>query len=464
MHDDSSEDVLIPSLKKQIKFDLNLDDKFTEMLLDIYYEITGLSIVFNVAGNDKPIYSKKYWPKFCVKACEIIGHETCTIKYPPDKIKGIFKCNAGLWCYSHPVTINGEVVGAFLVGHRRIHGKNKESKKALVKFLDTHKDKLNEKTYTYLVKLWEQSDIVDNTIFDFVDVKLLEKLSFIERYVLIEHQRAIDEHKRAISYQKESTSLAHEFLLPIQSIIADAENLYYEADEGGIEAKNIAEDILQQVTKLYYIAENIRGSILEPEVFRYELKYENILDIINETIKLFRKEAIKKYVIINDPVIKGIPSSDIEISKPHIKQVLFNLIHNAVKYSFRGRVDNKRYIAVVCKPYEKILKTGRREYSNICNNYYCIEIINYGIGIKPHEISEGLIFKDGYRGELSLDRSRTGSGFGLGRVKEIVELHNGLMTVKSICLGIGDKSDPYKTTIKICIPFFQMEEPKWNKN
>jgi len=463
LHDDSSEDVLTPSLKNHIKFDLNLDDKFTEMLLDIYYEITGLSIVFKVADNDKPIYSNKYWPKFCQKACEIIGHETCTIKYPPNKTKGIFKCNAGLWCYSHPVTIDGKLVGAFLVGHRRIHGKNKESKKALEKFLDVHKDKLNEKTYTYLVKLWEKSEIVDNTIFDSVDVKLLDKLSFIERYVLIEHQRAIDEHKRAISFQKESTSLAHEFLLPIQSIIADAENLYYEASEVGIEAKNLAEDILQQVTKLYYIAENIRGSILEFEEFRYELKYENILDIINETIELFRKEAIKKYVIINDPIIKGIPYSDIVISKPHVKQVLFNLIHNAVKYSFRGTEEKKKFITVVCKPYKKIFKTKSGKYLNIRNNYYCIEIINYGIGIKPHEISEGLIFQDGYRGELSLDQSRTGSGFGLGRVKEIVELHNGLITVESIFMGIGYTADPYKTTVKICMPFFQKEGPEWNK-
>ena len=55
-------------------------------------------------------------------------------------------------------------------------------------------------------------------------------------------------------------SLAHEFLLPIQAIIADAENLFNEVYEP--ELKELADGILQEVQKLALIAENMRRYIL----------------------------------------------------------------------------------------------------------------------------------------------------------------------------------------------------------
>ena len=126
--------------------------------------------------------------------------------------------------------------------------------------------------------------------------------------------------------------------------------------------------------------------------------------------------------------------------EPHIKQVFFNLIHNAVKYSYESTKKSERYITVVCKPYK---------------NFYCVEITNYGVGIIPHEISEDLIFKDGYRGMLARDRSRTGSGFGLGNVRGVIEAHGGCIRIKSKQVGTGPKIDPYKTTVKVYIPFNQ---------
>lgn len=410
--------------------DTLINKEFLKKLLDIYFEETGLSIVFYTDGG-KPIYSKKnrHWPKFCQEICKIVEpKKMCDMDY--SKIEDVpHQCYAGLWCQSRPIKVGGKKVGVFVVGYRRIKGREEESTKILEQKLSEHK--ANGEGSTRLRKLLEDVDAVDEDAFD---IKLLENLSFIEQYI-------IGEHERAIAFKAEATNLAHEFLLPIQSIIADAENLFNETEEKS-ELRDIAEDVLQQVTKLSFVAENIRGSVLEErDKFGYEFHDVDIYPIIQDAINLFRKEAKKKAVVINKPIVEeDIPFSIIEMSEPHIKQVFFNLIHNAVKYSYASTERSERYITVVCKSHKK---------------FYCVEITNYGVGIKPEEITEGLIFKNGYRGELARDRSRTGSGFGLGRVKKIIEAHNARIEIKSTQVGTGPMVNPYRTTVTVCIPFYQ---------
>lgn len=408
---------------------LSLDEKFSKMLLDIYSELTGVSVAFFTAGDGGGIYSDTNWPEFCQEFSKIIGLEKCVMDYSVTEIKGPYQCYAGLWCYSQSVTVDGTEVGTFVVGYRRIRGREKESKKVLEKRLSEHE--VDDKDSNRLRVLLENVDVVDEDAFN---IRLLERLSVIKQYITMEH-------RRATIFKKEAVSLAHEFLLPIQSVIADAENLFNVAEERS-EFKEIAEDILKTVTKLSFIAENMRGVMLEErDEFGYEFHNIDVYPIIQDTIKLFRKEAKKKGIIINDPVVEGnIPVSSIQMSESHIRLVFFNLIHNAVKYSFAATEQSKGYISVVCMP-------GK--------NFYCVEISNCGIGIEPEEISRGLIFEDGYRGILTRDRSRTGSGIGLCSVKRIIEAHNGYTKVESKQVGDDPITGLYKTTIKVCIPFYQ---------
>ena len=178
--------------------------------------------------------------------------------------------------------------------------------------------------------------------------------------------------------------------------------------------------------------------------FGYEFRDVKIYPIICDTVNLFRKEAKKKEIIIKDPEEIDIPIHFIEMSEPHIRQVIFNIIHNAVKYSFTSTNRVERYITIICKSMK---------------NLYCIEITNYGVGIEMEEISERLIFQSGYRGRLARDRSRIGSGVGLKTVEKIIEDHNGFVEIKSEKMGVGPKIDPYKTTVKVCIPFNQPSVP-----
>jgi len=225
----------------------------------------------------------------------------------------------------------------------------------------------------------------------------------------------------------------HEFLSPVQSIIADAENLFNEAEDGS-ELKDLAEKILQQATKLHFIAENIKGLVLESHKV-------DIYPIIQDTIELFRKEAKKKGIAIDDSVMEeAIPVSVIEMSEFHIKQVFSNLIDNAIKYSCMNVEPLERCITVVC---------------NSDGNFYCVEISNYGLGIEPREMSDGLIFGAGYRGTLAQDCGITGLGLGLNTVKRIIDMYDGRIEVESKLLRSDQTTDLYKNIFEVYIPLRQ---------
>ena len=271
---------------------LHLDEKFSKMLLDIYSEMTGLSVAFFIAGSGRAIYSDANWPKFCWEFSKIIGLEKCVRDYSMTEIKGPYQCYAGLWCYSQPVTVGGTEVGAFVVGYRRIRGREKESKKVLKQRLSEHN--VDDENSKRLMELLEHVDAVHEDAFA---VELLERLSFIKQYITIEHQRLINEQERAFALKQESVSLAHEFLLPIQSIIADSENLFNESKEES-KLKDLAEDVLQEVMKLSFIAENIRESVLgEQDPPKHVFQSVPICPIIQDTVDLFQKEANKKGVV-----------------------------------------------------------------------------------------------------------------------------------------------------------------------
>jgi len=414
--------------------DIFLDKKVLMTLLDIFSEHTGLSIVY-YTGSREPIYSETNWPKFCHEIYKIIGPKKAGSLDFLSAQKGHYPCYHGLWCYAQPVKVGGNIVGTFVVGYRRIKGKEWESRMNLNKLLIKYK--INTKEHVKIMGLLEEVEAVDENTFD---IKLLENLSFINRFVTMEHQLLINEQERAFALKQESVSLAHEFLLPIQSIIADSENLFNESKEGS-KLKDLAENVLQGVMKLSFIAENIRESVLgEQDMSKHVFQSVPIYPIIQDTVDLFQKEANKKGVVIKNPVIIGNPSPLIEMSKFHIKQLFFNLIHNAVKYSHTDTRRSGRSITIVCES---------------CKFRYCIEISNYGVGILPDEISQGLIYDDGYRGILVRDSSRTGSGIGLNTVKRIVKMHDGSIEVESRLMGSDQMLDPYITTVKIRIPFTQ---------
>jgi len=142
----------------------------------------------------------------------------------------------------------------------------------------------------------------------------------------------------------------------------------------------------------------------------------------------------------------------LEISRNHMQHALNNLVHNAVKYSFRSAYGRERFVKIDGYP-----QKGR----------YTLEIKNYGVGILPEEIESGAIFRDGYQGKLTKGEYRTGSGKGLSFAYQVLKNHYGSIEVESRLLS--DKKEPegepHLTRFKIHIPNQRpKEKPDYDEN
>jgi signal transduction histidine kinase len=119
------------------------------------------------------------------------------------------------------------------------------------------------------------------------------------------------------------------------------------------------------------------------------------------------------------------------IDPSRFQQVIFNLISNAVKYSYDDpdafRVDI---------------------YGFSDNRGIIIRCDDYGIGINPGE--EAMIFEEGYRGTGAIEKDVTGHGLGLWVVRRIVEMHDGQIEVTN---------NRYPTQFTISLPTYLTHRP-----
>jgi signal transduction histidine kinase len=93
----------------------------------------------------------------------------------------------------------------------------------------------------------------------------------------------------------------------------------------------------------------------------------------------------------------------------HLKQVMINLVDNAIKYN---------------RPGGSVKLSVRVDANNIV-----IQVSDTGTGIPQEDLAH--IFDRFFRVEKSRSRDRGGSGLGLAIVKKIVEDHGGTVSVQS---------------------------------
>lgn len=412
------------------------DKKIIKMLLDIYADATGLPVAYYDTHSNQYIWSSKgnYGP-LCVELNgKFIKPETSDKECAQDHTNRCNNpsgkmeiCHVGFWNVALPIKFGEMVVGTLLSGQRKINSPQmmRNSEEAFRHFNERQTDENQKAKFEALFN--DTPSVVEE---DF-HTHLLENLRKIQEHLynwLYEQRHEIRDFRERVH------TLAHEFLIPIQSIIADSENLFLETEDA--ELKGMAANILNEMQKLAFIAENMRSAIIGAKREQYIFEAHNIYRILKKSCDLYQSEARQKGVEIRNPIaVSGSDFPRIEIELTQVQIAINNVIQNAVKYSYHSATGGL-YIDIKCK------KNG---------NFYTIEISNLGTGILPEEIEQGLIFQAGYRGVLSIDKFRTGSGLGLSEVLRIVEQHGGNIKVESI----KTKSEAYKTTVSISLPIHQ---------
>jgi len=138
----------------------------------------------------------------------------------------------------------------------------------------------------------------------------------------------------------------------------------------------------------------------------------NPSETLHQAFNIFELSAAKKKIKLTCRIDGELPNQ-VKGDPVRVKQVLINLIGNAVKFTDSGRVSVK-----ACS---KNLRNGQVELK--------FEIEDTGLGIPPNR--QQAIFDQFTQADNSISREFQGTGLGLSISKKLCELMNGSITVSS---------------------------------
>jgi len=140
----------------------------------------------------------------------------------------------------------------------------------------------------------------------------------------------------------------------------------------------------------------------------------NLKSIVAEIDTVFQMKALEKGVALNFELSTDIPESIISDDR-YLRQILFNLIGNALKFTHKGSVD------VQIHSIQKAEKDGKVDLKFI--------IKDTGIGILENELIT--IFEPFIQATKKDRNQYRGTGLGLSITKRLVELLGGMISVES---------------------------------
>lgn len=205
-------------------------------------------------------------------------------------------------------------------------------------------------------------------------------------------------------------NMSHELRTPLNAVIGFAE-MMRDAVVAPLDARyrEYATDIVASGQHLLGVINDVLD-IAKGDVGKLKLNEEivDLAELIEECRRLFRLEAQSAGLTLETTVQPGLPPL---IADPlRLKQVLLNLISNAVKFSSQGGFVSVTVAAGAGGGIE-------------------IAVADMGIGMTEEEAQRAQ--EPFQQIDNSLTRRYEGAGLGLPISKRLVELHGGTLTIKS---------------------------------
>ncbi len=232
---------------------------------------------------------------------------------------------------------------------------------------------------------------------------------------LAEANRRIVEANRAKS--QFLANMSHELRTPLNSIIGFSEILS-EKLAGRIEPRfsKFLGNILASGRHLLGLINNILD-LSKIEAGRMELIFEpmSVSDALHGVASVMTGLTAQKGVALEVEVASDLPP--LVADPPRVKQILYNLVSNAVKFS--QSADPVRLSA-------RLVETGE---SPLGEQSILFEVADRGVGIRSED--QQLIFEEFRQVDGGTSRNMGGTGLGLALVKRFAEMHGGRVEVRS---------------------------------
>jgi two-component system sensor histidine kinase BaeS len=167
-------------------------------------------------------------------------------------------------------------------------------------------------------------------------------------------------------------------------------------------------NLYAQTRHLIRLVNDLRElSLAEAGQLPLEKTATNLNKLVSETLQALEPLAAEKEITLLGELS---PFPEMNIDPLRIRQVLFNLLSNALRHT---------------PPAGKISVTG-----SVSGNFITLSVMDTGEGLEADELAA--VFNRFYRADKSRSRDSGGTGLGLAIVKAIIEAHGGRVDAKSV--------------------------------
>jgi PAS domain S-box-containing protein len=223
-------------------------------------------------------------------------------------------------------------------------------------------------------------------------------------------------------------NMSHELRTPLNSILGMSESLKDEIlgsmNEKQLKAITTIESSGEHLLSL--INDILDLSKISSGMMALDIASVSVRDLCNTSLSFVKQQAFQKSIQIHSYIPPYI--NNINIDERRIKQVLINLLTNAVKFTPRqGQVSLLVSVGSGDTWQGGASIPQQLKFQN--EPTIVFQVVDTGIGIATKNLSQ--LFQPFVQIDSSLNRQYEGTGLGLALVKQIVELHGGQVMVES---------------------------------
>lgn len=213
--------------------------------------------------------------------------------------------------------------------------------------------------------------------------------------------------------------VAHELRTPLSILRGNLEAMQLGVVEPTTARIASLNDELIRLTSLVRELQEI--GLAEAGELQLNLATENLADLLSDLKLIFEPEAEAKGIQLNF----SYPNLQINVDKNRLRQVLINIISNALRYTENGLIELK-----VDELADNLLFT----------------LTNTGPQILEDDLEH--LFDRFYKADASRTRGKSGSGLGLAIAKAYVEAHEGQISVRNVSDGVQFSFSISKNIVK----------------
>ena len=207
--------------------------------------------------------------------------------------------------------------------------------------------------------------------------------------------------------------ISHELRTPLALIISSIKLISSaRTGEANKKEREILSILEKEGNRLARIISNlILMSELKFQGDEHPRKWINLKDITEKMVNSLKGDAREKHIVINNRVSNNLP--DLYVVKNQIRQVVVNLLDNAIKFNREGG---------------KVTVRARKKRDHVQ-----FEVEDTGLGITKDKL--GKIFDPFQQAEDPVTRKVGGAGLGLAISKEIITAHGGKIWAENLFEG-----------------------------